>query len=227
MTPDEKAQTLFAAAEQLESESPKIGNFRITDGLKGLAVGLVNGTAERLTGKSMTGIHTTLARVGEQLKDNGIAYGSIRPIYELTEDGTVVYETHFDTETGEPVFAPVRQTLKGLGYSDRAVYSTCKVDEDTGRISYHPATLFSEDFLVQGMEAYVASPHCRASDWIFHLEILRGQLAVWKAAPKLPSRTTAYTNKLLGVLAEKGAQVMLSVFKEDLDRTDLAQFVMA
>lgn len=228
-TKDIAAHYLFELAEANEANSPNIGGFRVTDGLKAHAVGLINGTAERLNGKSMTGISKTLERVGRGLESehgrNGFA---IRPVYKTDPLGSTIYTARYYQDNGDITMAPTPDTLDSFGFKGRVVYSTCDLDPETGEVaSYHPVNTFKPEFLTDGMRVYIGSNHCRADEWVYHVEMLRGQLALWAAAPQMEDTSTKYTKTLINLAGDRGYDYMIDKYSSDLRNAGLESFVLS
>lgn len=183
---DDLARHLYKLADENAKESPLIGELKVTDILKAQAAGVLNGTAERLHGQSMAGIAQTFVRVGRTLAEQGDPQYSFLPVYKTTtgEDGVkrlIHVPSGFDKQ-GNIKYDVSRQTLDDFGYHNRVVYCTAdprETNEDTGVPVYHPKNFFSADFFHKAMAVYSESNHCRPGEYVFHIEILRGQLALW------------------------------------------------
>lgn len=221
---DRTAQYLYALAEENSKTSPQIGDFRVTDGLKALAVGLVRGTAERLHGRPMSGIHQTLQRVGRDLVKEGLNDFAVAPVFNETEDGSPILTPVENPVTKELVLESSRAKLSGFGFDNVAVYSTCvdgTQDAATGPV-YHHASLVSDTFFTRGLASYCQSPHCRANDFAFHVEIVRGILVLWAARSRMSDVTTKYTFNLLNKYGED-APNLIDAFRSDLINARVGQ----
>ena len=183
---DDVARRLYKLADEAAPSAPRIGDLNITDILKAQAAGYVDGTAERLHGQSMTGIAKTFERIGRELGNRGLHHFLITPVYKTAvgEDGLqrLVMEVVGCDKQGNIRMDAARETLEKYGYHNRVVYCTHtpgETNQDTGVPVYHPNNMFSDDYFHAAMEVYSDSPHCRPGEFAFHIEILRGQLALW------------------------------------------------
>lgn len=229
------AKALYDMAEDVDPVSPNIGNFRVTDGLKALAVGLVAGTAERLHGRPMAGINKTLQRIGDTLVGQGFKNYALAPYYEtkIGEDGKpmLMYE-QTPVKTGkheyEIVMMPRRVDLDGYGFTGRHVYCTYTYGSDVdnnGVPEYRPSLVFTEDFANVAMQAYVESPHCRPEDFAFHLEILRGQLVLWYTSQRDEDTSRHYAVNLIETANEHGVETMIARYTQNLLNAGVQTFV--
>jgi hypothetical protein len=228
---DDAAKALFQLAEEAMPYAPTIENFNVTDGLKAQAVGLVRGTAERLHGRSMAGITNTMVRVGKSLGEINGLICQIGPVYETlkNDDGSyrLVYEPHpVITASGKQEFVMRRRraSIDAFGYNNRTVYSTY-LQTETDAPDYRHGVMFTNDFTAKAMFAYTASPHCRADDFAFHMEILRGQLVLWGVAPNMVEPSVDYTLELLNMASNTSVNAMLESYEQDLIKAGAREIV--
>lgn len=229
------AHKLYDLADSIGPDSPRIGNFRVTDGLKALSVGLcANSTAECLNGRAMSGIYKTLQRIGKGLVDQHNYNCAVTPIYcTATNEGGVtalVYEpvdVVNNNKEIETILMPVKEKLQGFGFDNLAVYTTCMhgTQLDSQGPTYTHSALFSDSFYARGMDQYAVSPHCRPGDYPFHMEIVRGQLAMWAASKDMPDTSMGYTKNLLTLAEAQGVESMVRTFTQDLKDSKLEEFV--
>jgi hypothetical protein len=181
----------------------------------------------------MSGIHQTLKRIGAALV-NEFPECAVTPMYRTNknEDGTtsLVYApvdiVHNDGEI-EQLLMPVKEKLQGFGFGSLAVYTTCMAgtELDSQGPTYTHSAVFSDRFYARGLDVYIKSPHCRPDDFPFHMEIIRGQLAMWAASRNMPDTSTTYTHNLLKTYEAEGLKPMLEQYLDDLKEAKLAEFV--
>ena len=161
-THDQDAHSLMLAS-YLEDERLIMDGIDTRPGLQVLAVGLVNGTAERLNSIGFTGHHRTIDRMNGRLRE-------INPTYRLFKVGEVTAFGLGRSQLKKISDSPA--TYQGYVTRGRTVYVPADFDADG--LTLRPRLLFSEDYLNVTREVYGESDHCREEDWPDMLRDLQG-----------------------------------------------------
>lgn len=207
------AHTLINASK-LDDKRLIVDGFDTRPGLESLAVGLTDGTAELPYGNGFTGHHMSLRRMSRPLTQQDPNWG----IYKVGELKSFGFSRSGLAKIGEINGKPAYS-----GYETRGRSVFCTGSRlPNGTVVWRPEVLWDRRFEDVAQVFYDASEHCRAEDWAFKVNQMRGLWVLYELQQKTESfDTRAYYNRQLASTFQRDAEFAIYAYTKRVEMAKL------